>query len=369
MYRLLFTIATLVLSMADIAASELQNLRVNRMQAPSGIVRTGQFSWQIVSEENNVRQIAYYIKVASTKEGLQGGPTMMWDSERRESADQVQVYYQGRRFPYDSTVYWQLEVWLSNNEHLQSPVQEFRTGSRGTVWNGRPVTQAEERHDYLYYLRWLRTLMISQAGNGELFQPVAEEEEHAIPAERAAAVLYSLYKEEGDMKAVYDYYDMVRRWVDYLYEKDSTVSSRLIEMVTEMAQCQNRQADVTALRRLRTDTTAYAPFWLYTGEEEWCGGAIRQADSGIAYNRTEITIPCPDGKPRGQITHECPYGTISSEWSRGEDNAIMWNIRIPVGVQAILVYPGGYTDEGGDTTSVIGSGQWEVRLIPDSGSR
>ena len=152
MKRLLFIILALVSGIAVTQASELRNLRVNRMSHPQGIVRTGQFSWQIVSEENDVYQVAWYIKVASTREGLQGGPTMMWDSERREGADMVQVYYQGRRFPYDSTVYWQLEVWLSNNEHLQSPVQEFHTGSKGTVWNSTPLTADEPRQDYFRYL-------------------------------------------------------------------------------------------------------------------------------------------------------------------------------------------------------------------------
>ena len=360
MKRLLFIILALVSGIAVGGASELRNLCVNRMQDPHGLVRTGQFSWQIVSEENDVYQVAWYIKVASTREGLQGGPTMMWDSERREGADMVQVYYQGRRFPYDSTVYWQLEVWLSNNEHLQSPVQEFHTGSKGTVWNSTPLATDEPRQDYFRYLRWLHTLMIHQAESGELFQPEPGDI-LAIPADRAAAVLYSLYREEGDVKSLYDYYNMVRQWMYFRCQQDSTVSAQLIDMMTEMARQQNLQGDVIAYSRIKVDSTAYEPFWLYTDEPAWCGGAIRQSASGIAYNRVEIMIPSLDSEPEGHITHECPYGTISSEWSKSGDE-LTWNIQIPVGVRAQIRYPEGYVDAEGNTDYYIGSGSWELKL-------
>ena len=344
-------------------ASELTNLRVNRMTNPKGIVRKGQFSWQIISEENDIRQLAYHIKVASTEEGLQGGPTLMWDSERRESSDMIQIFYQGRRFPYESTVYWQLEVWLSNDEHLKSPVQIIKTGSKGSEWNGTPVTKNEEKHDYFYYLRWLHTLQMNQADSGELFLPVPNDTS-SISVDRVAAILYSLYKEEGDVKALYDYYNMVNRWMMFRCQKDSTVSSQLISMMTEMAQCQNLQSDVLAYSRLRSDTTAYAPFWLYTDEPEWCRGAITQTASGIAYNRVDMTIPSHTEISRDSITHECPYGSIRSEWIKEEGGAISWEIQIPVGVQARLLYPKGYADEDNQHSQVIGSGCWIVRLLP-----
>jgi hypothetical protein len=362
--RLLIFLAS-VLSIAVTKASELQNLRVNRMPVPYGIVRTGQFSWQIVSEENDVRQLAYHIKVASTEEGLQGGPTLMWDSERRESSDMVQVYYQGRRFPYDSTVYWQLEVWLSNNEHLQSPVQKIKTGSKGADLDSSLLPGKDTRHDYHYYRKWLHTLMINQAESGELYQPVPDDTS-AIPVDRVAAVLYSLYKDEGDVKALYDYYNMVRQWMEYRCRKDSTASIQLIDMMKRMAQQQGQQADVHAYGQLKADSTAYGPYWLYADEPAWCGGAIRQTDSSIAYNRVEITIPSLEGECENPVSHQCPYGTISTKWSRGDDDAVTWDVQLPVGVQARVLYPKGYVDEEDRDSRILGSGRWTLKLSPAS---
>ena len=343
--------------------SELINLRVNRMQNPQGIIRNGQFSWQISSECNDVHQLAYHIKVASTPEGIHGGPTLMWDSERRESTDMVQIFYQGRRFPYESTIYWQLEVWLSNDEHLQSPIQKIQTGRKGSEWNANPVTKADEPHDYFYYLRWLHTLQMSQNDSGELFSPFPGDS-LAIPIDSVAGVLYSIYKDEGDLKSLYDYYHMARRWMMYKCERDSTISSQLITLMTEMAQCLNLQADVLEYNRMHGDSTIYEPFWLYTHEPAWCMGAIKQLSSSIAYNRVEITIPSLSSLEKGAISHKCPYGTIRSEWSREEGGNISWEIQLPVGVQANVIYPKGYADDEGEQSIVLGSGGWILRLLP-----
>ena len=361
MKRLLLVIFAPILCVLFCMASELTNLKVNRMLEPEGIVRMGQFSWQIISDDNNVHQIAYHIKVASTEEGLKGGPTLMWDSERRESSDMVQVFYQGRRFPYSSTVYWQLEVWLSNDEYLQSDIQRIQTGRKGSVWNGTPVTKADEQHDYFYYLRWLHTLLMNQSDSGELFDPVPDDE-NAIPVSRAAAVLYSLYRDEGDIKALYDYYNMVKRWMMFQCQKDSTVSRQLIGMMSEMAQRQNLQADILEYNRIKGDSTVYEPYWLYVDEPKWNDGSIRQTSSSIAYSRVEISIPSK--QDNGDITHECPYGTISTKWSKEESGAISWEIELPVGVQANVLFPEGFADDEGLRSKVLGSGCWLLRIVP-----
>lgn len=362
MKHLVLILFMTMLNVAFSAASELRKLCVNRMPQPLDIVRMGQFSWQIESEENDVRQIAYHIKVASSEEGLQGGRTLMWDSERRESADMVQVFYQGRRFPYESIVYWQLQVWLSNGEHLTSAVQQIQTGSRGTEWNATPVTKADSVRNYFYYLRWLHTLQMNQADSGELFLPIPDDEK-AIPVERAAAVLYSLYRDEGDVVALQRYYYMVKRWMIYQCQKD-TVSMQLVSMMSEMAQRQNLQADVLEFSRIKGDSTAYEPYWLYPDEPEWNGGAIRQVSTSIAYSRVELFIPSLSKQETGAVSHQCPYGLITSEWSRDEEGVVSWKIALPVGVQAQVLFPEGYANAEGLRSQVLGSGRWILRIEP-----
>ena len=129
MRRILSSLITLLLLLSTAAASSsLTQFRVCRMTAPAGITRTAQFFWQISSKKLNVRQTAYRVRAATSAADLKAGRNLLWDSEMTNSDASVAVPYQGRRLPYASEVYWQVEVWLSTGEHLTSPVQHFLTG-------------------------------------------------------------------------------------------------------------------------------------------------------------------------------------------------------------------------------------------------
>lgn len=133
-------ILAMFMIMQSAVASDLKGFRVSRMTEPDGIVRTAQFSWQTSSKKPNVRQTAYRLRVATSKADLQARRNLLWDSERTESDESVAVPYQGRRLPYQSRIYWQVEVWLNTGEHLKSPVQTFLTGlkhfSEQALWIG-----------------------------------------------------------------------------------------------------------------------------------------------------------------------------------------------------------------------------------------
>ena len=114
--------------MQGVYGSDLTGYRVCRMTEPTGILRTAQFSWQTTSKELNVQQMSYRILVAASKDDLKAERNLLWDSEQTSSDESINVPYQGRRLPYASRVFWQVEVWLNTGEHLKSPVQSFLTG-------------------------------------------------------------------------------------------------------------------------------------------------------------------------------------------------------------------------------------------------
>ena len=128
MRRFVLPFVALFFILQSAVGSELTGFRVCRMTEPAGITRTAQFSWQTLSKNPNVVQTAYRLRVATSKEDLKAGRNLLWDSERTNSDESVAVPYQGRRLPYESRIFWQVEVWLNTEEHLVSPVQTFLTG-------------------------------------------------------------------------------------------------------------------------------------------------------------------------------------------------------------------------------------------------
>ena len=128
MRRFVLPLVALFMILQSAVGSELTGFRVCRMTEPAGIVRTAQFSWQTTSTKPNVMQMAYHLRVATSKAELKAGRNLLWDSGRTNSDESINVPYQGRRLPYQSRVFWQVEVWLNTGEHLTSPVQSFLTG-------------------------------------------------------------------------------------------------------------------------------------------------------------------------------------------------------------------------------------------------
>ena len=197
--------------------SDLTGFRASRMTEPAGITRTTQFSWQTVSKKPNVKQTAYRLRVATSKADLKAGrgQGLLWDSERTNSDASVAVPYQGRRLPYQSTVYWQVEVWLSTGEHLVSPVQSFVTGLKQFLpeakWIGAEETENSSSSNSKCYdlpARYLRrvffidnkvrraTLYISGMGYGSTYingKPVSKDVFGTLQTDYTKTVYYNTY--------------------------------------------------------------------------------------------------------------------------------------------------------------------------------
>ena len=183
------------------------------MTEPAGITRTAQFSWQITSKKPNVMQTAYRIRVATSKADLKAGRNLLWDSEQTTSDESVAVPYQGRRLPYESQVFWQVEVWLSTGEHLTSPVQSFLTGLKqfrqDAQWIGSTATLTSPDDDkYDLPARYLRhafsvknkvrraTLYVSGMGYGTTYingKPVSKDVFGTLQTDYTKTVYYNTY--------------------------------------------------------------------------------------------------------------------------------------------------------------------------------
>lgn len=135
--RKILTLTTALVMTAGtcMAASRLCGFRVNRMTQATGVMRTALFAWQIESDKQDVKQTAYRLCVATTPKALeQECREQLWDSERVESDETLQVPYHGRRLPTQKDIYWQVTAWLSTGECIKSPIQKFITGIKDTEW-------------------------------------------------------------------------------------------------------------------------------------------------------------------------------------------------------------------------------------------
>ena len=215
MRRFVLPIVALFMMIQSAVASDLTGFRVCRMKEPAGITRTAQFSWQTVSEKPNVKQMAYRILVATSKADIKAERNLLWDSGRTSNDESIAVPYQGRRLPYQSRVFWQVEVWLSTGEHIVSPMQSFLTGLKAfddkAQWIGiddadRIVTGDNQSRDlparYLRRAFYLdkkprrATLYISGMGYGQTYingKPVSKDVFGTLQTDYTKTVYYNTY--------------------------------------------------------------------------------------------------------------------------------------------------------------------------------
>jgi len=87
------------------AQVKLQKLLTENLTNPVGLdISTPRFSWQLVSDQRNVSQIAYEIKVVY-------GKTTVWNSGKVSSDQSVRVLYAGNALQSGKKYNWQVMVW------------------------------------------------------------------------------------------------------------------------------------------------------------------------------------------------------------------------------------------------------------------
>lgn len=152
-------------------ASEMQaGVRPTRLltegqQTPLSI-EAGQprLSWQIESDETDVRQTAYHILVASSPEKLAANDGDLWDSGRIPSDQSLYIPYDGKELKSNQRCYWKVKTYTTKGESEWSEPTSWGMGLLGeNRWGGRwigwdaPFEWDEEQMHSRMSARYLRT--------------------------------------------------------------------------------------------------------------------------------------------------------------------------------------------------------------------
>ena len=104
-------------SIIAMASTKVGKLLCEYHQNPIGIdVRKPRFSWQIFSDEQNVMQSAYEIRVANTPANLKKSGGLIWTSGKVNSDRSVNVEYVGPALKSMQRAYWQVRIWDNKNK-------------------------------------------------------------------------------------------------------------------------------------------------------------------------------------------------------------------------------------------------------------
>jgi alpha-L-rhamnosidase len=99
------------------AAPQAAYLRCEYHENPLGIdTAKPRLSWIVQSDRRGERQTAYHILVASTPEALAEDRGDLWDTGKVDSAQTIQVEYDGKPLQSNDRCFWKVRVWDRDGE-------------------------------------------------------------------------------------------------------------------------------------------------------------------------------------------------------------------------------------------------------------
>jgi len=87
------------------------NLLTENLINPIGLDTRPRFSWQLTSDQRNVMQTAYELRVSNNISDLSKEKKLIWQSKKTLSDSSVYVRYKGPDLQSGTRYYWQVRVW------------------------------------------------------------------------------------------------------------------------------------------------------------------------------------------------------------------------------------------------------------------
>lgn len=192
-------------------------LKTEGMKNPLGIdIEKPRFSWKtIASTEQNVKQKAYQILIASSVERLNNNDADCWNSGKVSSNNQLFIPYGGVQLKSNQHFFWKVKVWTNKGESTWSDAAIWSMGILNeTEWKAqwigldKAMPWDDESYNSRLSVRYLRkefttkneikraTVYISGLGVYELFlngQRIGNQILAQAPTDFNKTVLYNTY--------------------------------------------------------------------------------------------------------------------------------------------------------------------------------
>ncbi len=98
-------------------ANKVVSLKVEMQENPVGLeTTTPRFSWQIVSDMQNIKQEAYRIQVAHSEMDLKNEENLLWDSGNIPSDESLLIPYEGEPLSSKMVYFWRIKATTNQGE-------------------------------------------------------------------------------------------------------------------------------------------------------------------------------------------------------------------------------------------------------------
>jgi alpha-L-rhamnosidase len=129
MKKYLFLLLSGIFAACSSQLVDVTNLRTELIPNPQGINTSApRLSWEINSNERNVKQTAYQILVASSLDKLNAGEGDLWDSKVVDSDASSFIAYGGKNLESRTQCYWKVKITTNKGESNWSKPASWSVG-------------------------------------------------------------------------------------------------------------------------------------------------------------------------------------------------------------------------------------------------
>lgn len=112
MIKSAFVIVSVLANFCCLAQINVKNLLCENKVNPLGVgTMQPQLTWQIFSDQRNVMQTAYEIKVSENTQHFKGEKELVWNTGKINSDQSVHIPYNGKALQSGKKYFWQVRVW------------------------------------------------------------------------------------------------------------------------------------------------------------------------------------------------------------------------------------------------------------------
>ncbi|MDP4282444.1 MAG: family 78 glycoside hydrolase catalytic domain [Bacteroidota bacterium] len=123
---------------------KVNDLLTENLTNPLGLdIAQPRFSWKLNSDQRNVMQTAFELRVSDNAADLSKGRNLLWDSKKISSDSSVFVTYKGPALHSGTRYFWQVKVWDDKGKvSAWSPVAFWQTAFfSANEWKAKWITQ------------------------------------------------------------------------------------------------------------------------------------------------------------------------------------------------------------------------------------
>lgn len=118
-----------LLTLTSQAQLRVGRLRCQHLVNPLGVEDSRpRLSWELNSDQQNVRQAFYRLWVAEDSMQVLQGKGMVWDSKRINSQSSIQIQYNGQRLQAARKYFWKVQVWDNQGHTAVSDISHWQMG-------------------------------------------------------------------------------------------------------------------------------------------------------------------------------------------------------------------------------------------------